>query len=157
MIAKSKIITAIIASTAMILAIFTPTSLVFAQEIITLNLTGSEEVPPVETEATGLLEFKVQDLESVPYSINATNIEGVTAGHIHFGKAGENGPIVVTLFKYDTPMNEVSETGTITADKLEGPLAGKQLEELITAGANGTLYVNVHTEANPNGEIRGQS
>lgn len=54
-------------------------------------------------------------------------------------------------------MNEVSENGTITADKLEGPLAGKQLSDLITAGANGTLYINVHTEGNPNGEIRGQS
>lgn len=149
--------TAIVATTAMILATLIPTSLVSAQEIITINLTGNEEVPPVQTEATGTVEFKIEGLDSIPYSVNATNIEGVTAGHVHFGKAGENGPIVVTLFKYDSPMNEVSETGTITADKLEGPLAGKQLEELITAGANGTLYVNVHTEANPNGEIRGQT
>jgi hypothetical protein len=158
MIKKSTVLTAIIAATAMLLATLNPTSLVFAQEPekITLNLTGSEEVPPVETEATGVVEFKL-DLESLPYSINATSIEGVTAGHIHFGKAGENGPVVVTLFKYDTPMNEVSEQGTITADKLEGPLEGKQLSDLITAGSNGTLYVNVHTEANPNGEIRGQS
>ena len=149
--------TAIVATTALILATLIPTSLVSAQEIITINLTGNEEVPPVQTEATGTVEFKIEGLDSIPYSVNATNIEGVTAGHVHFGKAGENGPIVVTLFKYDSPMNEVSETGTITADKLEGPLAGKHLEELITAGANGTLYVNVHTEANPNGEIRGQT
>ena len=33
----------------------------------------------------------------------------VTAGHIHLGAKGENGPIVVTLFKYDSPMNEVSK------------------------------------------------
>jgi CHRD domain len=158
MIAKSRVFTAIIAVTAMLLATLIATNLVFAQEPekITLNLTGSEEVPPVETEATGVVEFGL-DLESIPYSINATNIEGVTAGHIHFGKAGENGPVVVTLFKYDTPMNEVSETGTITAELLEGPLEGKQISDLITAGSNGTLYINVHTEENPNGEIRGQS
>jgi hypothetical protein len=157
MTSKSKIMTSILASTAMILVTLTPTSLVFAQEppIITINLTGSEEVPPVQTEATGVAEI-IPGLDSILYNVNATNIEGATAGHVHFGKAGENGPIVVTLFKYDTPMNEVSENGTITVDKLEGPLAGKQLSELITAGANGTLYVNVHTEANPNGEIRGQ-
>jgi CHRD domain len=53
-------------------------------------------------------------------------------------------------------MNEVSENGTITADKLEGPMAGKQISDLAAAGNNGTLYVNVHTEQNPNGEIRGQ-
>jgi hypothetical protein len=88
--------------------------------------------------------------------MNATNIEGVTAGHIHLGAKGENGPIVVTLFKYDSPMNEVSENGTITADKLEGPMAGKQISDLASTGANGMLYVNVHTEQNPNGEIRGQ-
>jgi hypothetical protein len=134
------------------------TSLVFAQgpPTITINLTGSEEVPPVQTEATGVAEFIPVGMDSIAYSVNATNIEGVTAGHIHLGAIGENGPIVVTLFKYDTPMNEVSENGTITADKLEGTMAGKQISDLATAGANGTLYVNVHTEQNPNGEIRGQ-
>ena len=39
---------------------------------------------------------------------------------------------------------------------LEGPLAGKQLSDLSIAMSNGTIYVNVHTEQNPNGEIRGQ-
>jgi hypothetical protein len=53
-------------------------------------------------------------------------------------------------------MNQVSETGSITADKLEGPMAGKQLSDLATAMNNGETYVNIHTEANPNGEIRGQ-
>lgn len=157
MISKSKIMTVIVATTTMILATLLPTSLVFAQEKISINLTGNDEVPPVQTEATGMVEFKIEGLDSIPYSLNATNIEGVTAGHVHFGKTGENGPIVVTLFKYDTPMNEVSENGIITADKLEGPLADKPVADLITAGSNGTLYINVHTEANPNGEIRGQT
>jgi hypothetical protein len=130
---------------------------VFAQQPqkIVMNLSGSEEVPPVQTEATGVAEFTPGE-DSVAYSINATNIEGATAGHIHLGKQGENGPVVVTLFKYDSPMNEVSESGTFTVDKLEGPLAGKQLSDLAIAGANATLYVNIHTQQNPNGEIRGQ-
>lgn len=59
-------------------------------------------------------------------------------------------------FDADTPTNQVAESGTITADKLEGPMAGKQIFDLATAGANGTLYINIHTEQNPNGEIRGQ-
>jgi CHRD domain len=143
---------------ALTLSSYSLTSLVFAQgpPPIVVNLTGSEEVPPVQTEATGIAEFMPMGMDSVDYSVNATNIEGVTAGHIHFGAKGENGPVVVTLFKYDTPTNEVSENGTITADKLEGPMAGKQISDLAAAGNNGTLYVNVHTEQNPNGEIRGQ-
>jgi hypothetical protein len=123
---------------------------------IIVNLSGNEEVPPVQSEATGVAEFIPMGPDSIAYSVNATNIEGATAGHIHLGKQGENGPVVVTLFKYDSPMNEVSENGTITADTLEGPMVGKQIFDLATAGANGTLYVNIHTEQNPNGEIRGQ-
>jgi hypothetical protein len=53
-------------------------------------------------------------------------IQKATAGHIHLGAKSENGPIVVTLFQYDTPMNEVSENGTITDDKLEGPMTGSK-------------------------------
>jgi CHRD domain len=133
------------------------TSSVFAQEQkFMATLSGQEEVPPTNSQATGMAEFTVMGADSVQYNVNATNIQGVTAGHIHSGKQGENGPVVVTLFKYDSPMNQVSETGSITADKLEGPMAGKQLSDLATAMNNGETYVNIHTEANPNGEIRGQ-
>jgi hypothetical protein len=134
------------------------TNLVLAQgpPTFVIDLLGSEEVPPVQTDATGVAEIRPMGADSIAYSVNATNIEGVTAGHVHLGKQGENGPIVVTLFNYDSPMNGVSETGTITADKLEGPMAGKQISDLAAAGANGTLYINIHTEQNPDGEIRGQ-
>jgi CHRD domain len=150
--------TTIVIFAALTLSSYGLTSLVSAQEpmTITVNLTGNEEVPPLQTEATGIAEFTPMGMDSIAYSINATNIEGATAGHVHLGAKGENGPVVVTLFKYDTPMNQVSENGTITADKLEGPMAGKQISDLAAAGGNGTLYVNVHTEQNPNGEIRGQ-
>jgi hypothetical protein len=134
------------------------TSVVFAQgpPTIQVSLKGSEEVPPVHTEAIGVAGLKQIGMEYRAYSVNATNIQGATAGHIHLGAKGENGPVVFTLFKYDKPMNEVSENGTITADKFEGPMAGKQMSDLATAGVKGMLYVNIHTEQNPNGEIRGQ-
>ena len=35
-------------------------------------------------------------------------------------------------------------------------MAGQPFPELGTAALNGDLYVNIHTEQNPNGEIRGQ-
>ena len=84
------------------------------------------------------------------------NIQGVTAGHIHSGKPGENGPVVVTLFKYTSPKDQVSEVGKLTADKLQWPMAGKKISDLTTAMTNGGTYVNIHTEKNPNGEIRGE-
>ena len=134
------------------------TSLASAQgpPTIPVDLKGSEEVPPVQTEAIGVAGLKQIGMEYRAYSVNATNIQGASAGHIHLGAKGENGPVVFTLFKYDTPMNEVSENGTITADKFEGQMAGKQMSDLATAGVKGMLYVNIHTEQNPNGEIRGQ-
>jgi hypothetical protein len=145
-----------------IVAAYGSIDLVFAQgpPKFTINLTGSEEVPPVQTNATGTAEISAFDIssDSISYGINATNISGVTAAHTHLGKQGENGPIVATFFKYvgPRPINEVMEGGTITADDLEGPLKGKPLSELAVAGANGSLYINIHTEQYPNGEIRGQ-
>ena len=132
-------------------------NLVFAQgeQKFAATLSAQEEVPPTNSQATGMAEFTVMG-DNVQYSVNASNIQSVTAGHIHSGKQGENGPIVVTLFNYDSPMNQVAEQGSITADKLEGPMAGKQLSDLATAMSNGSTYVNIHTEQNPNGEIRGQ-
>ena len=133
-------------------------SLAFAQgQKFMAKLSGQDEVlPPVQTEATGIAEFTPMGTDSVMYSVNASNIQGVTAGHIHLGKQGENGPVVVTLFKYESPMNQVSESGSFTADKFEGPWAGKKLSDAATAMTNGETYVNIHTEQNPNGEIRGQ-
>lgn len=134
--------------------------LVFAQgeSKFMINLTGSEEVPPVQTNTTGMAEISAFDIasDSISYAINVPSIQGATAGHTHLGKQGENGPIVVTFFRYGSPMNEVKETGTITEDMLEGPMKGKPLSELALAGANGSLYINIHTEQYPDGEIRGQ-
>ena len=55
-------------------------SMASAQEpmTITVNLTGNEEVPPVQTEATGVAEFTPMGMDSIGYTINATNIEGAT-------------------------------------------------------------------------------
>lgn len=134
--------------------------LVFAQgeSKFMINLTGNEEVPPVQTNTTGTGEISAFDIasDSISYAINVPDIENATAGHTHLGKPGEIEPIVVSFFRYGSPMYGVMETGMITADMLEGPMEGKPLSELALAGANGSLYINIHTEQNSNGEIRGQ-
>jgi hypothetical protein len=154
-------VAAVLATLAITAATHGMTDLAFAQGAAKFgfNLTGSEEVPPVQTNVTGMADISAYTIatDSITYSVNATNIKDVTAGHIHFGKQGENGPIVFTMFKYDPPKDGVLETGTITADKLEGPMKGKKVSDLAFAGANGSLYMNIHTVENPNGEIRGTS
>ena len=120
-------------------------------------LSGDQEVPPVNTQATGIADFSPSnDGDSFDYTITVTDIEGVTAGHIHFGIEGQNGPVAVTLFEFDSPQNEVSENGIINTEDLSGPLEGMQITDLVDTFNDGNAYVNIHTEQNPNGEIRGQ-
>ena len=132
-----------------------------AEQKFTAKLFGDMEVPPVETNATGLAEFKpIQEENIVTYSLNVTDIDNVTAAHIHMGKQGQNGPIVVTLFKPDTPTEKMVtgllSEGNITTANLEGPLAGKQLSDLTSSMLANETYVNIHTAQHKNGEIRGQ-
>jgi hypothetical protein len=96
--------------------------------------------------------------DKVWFKLNVTDMQGVTQAHIHTGKQGENGPILVTLYKSNTPqpINGKLAYGNITANLLEGPMKGKQISDLTTAMSNGSTYVNVHTEKYPKGEIRGQ-
>ena len=131
-------------------------------EAFVATLSGDKEVPPVQTQATGTAGFSQPHLNNMTYGVQVNNIEGVTAAHIHQGKEGQNGPIIVTLFKADNntgtgPVNGQLVGGTISNDMLEGPMAGKILEgDLVKAIQNGQAYVNVHTTENPDGAIRGQ-
>jgi hypothetical protein len=133
-------------------------NIVFAQkEKFNAILSGQEEVPPVQTTASGMAWFKPMQ-DNVWFKLNVTDMQGVTKAHIHTATVGENGPVVVTLYKSDTPqpINGKLAYGNITANLLEGPLKGKQISDLATAMSNGSTYVNVHTQKHPNGEIRGQ-
>ncbi|TVP41118.1 exported protein of unknown function [Candidatus Nitrosocosmicus arcticus] len=86
-------------------------------------LSVDEDVPTMYTHAVGIADFASSE-NSIEYIMKATGKEGSTAGHIHYGIEGEYGPVVVPLFKYDTPQNQISESGAISADNLTGPLEG---------------------------------
>jgi CHRD domain-containing protein len=130
------------------------------QQTFTATMTGIEEVPPKNTQATGSAKFvSSSDGNSMTYRIRVAHINGVTMAHIHSGSIGKNGPIVVTLFKSATPtgpMNGPLSQGTITSANLEGPLKGKTISDLVKLINDGKAYANVHTQQNPKGEIRGQ-
>jgi hypothetical protein len=124
-------------------------------------LSGASEVPPVQTIASGFadLDVEIEDGQRVvDYQLSVSNISRVTQAHIHQGNSSENGPIIVPLFNASAPTGPVTgqlAEGQITPANFVGPLQGMQLDDLITLIQNGTAYVNVHTEQNPQGEIRG--
>ncbi|MFL6404808.1 MAG: CHRD domain-containing protein [Nitrososphaeraceae archaeon] len=136
------------------------------------RLTGDKEVPPVDTDATGRIRLTANSQQDVlDYQLSVSNLNGVATGaHIHRGSAGTNGPIVANLNIRSTfagasasasagggsAMTSTSTGGTITSADLKGPLAGKQVSDLIKLIEDGKAYVNVHTRQHTNGEIRGQ-
>ena len=154
----STIMILIAVTITMVSAIILSNQIVLAQnQKFNAKLSGQQEVPPVQTTASGMAWFKSMQ-DKVWFKLNVTDMQGVTQAHIHTGKQGENGPILVTLYKSDTPqpINGKLAYGNITANLLEGPMKGKQISDLATAMSNGSTYVNVHTEKYPKGEIRGQ-
>jgi hypothetical protein len=131
------------------------------------HLRGSDEVPPVDTKAQGnsILHLSKSG-DSLRFKLIVADIDNVTQAHIHCGAEGVNGPIVVFLFPLHpagVTENGVLNQGTITnADILPAPDSAvcpgglANLDQLLAKLRSGGAYVNVHTTANPAGEIRGQ-
>ena len=119
-----------------------------SSQTFTAKLSGKDEVPPVNTQASGMATFQPSsDGKEVNYDLSTSNLQGFMMAHIHQGKAGENGQPVAGL-----QMGK----GKITSSDLQGPLAGKQISDLVNLMKSGGAYTNVHTQQNQNGEIRGQ-
>ena len=116
-------------------------------ETFAATLSGAAEVPPVTTNATGTATFTLTG-NSLAFAITVTDIDEANAAHIHAGAAGANGGVMVGLF--DGPTTAAGFSGTLA----EGTVT--VVDSVITRLQNGTAYVNVHTDANPGGEIRGQ-
>ncbi|HLN34670.1 MAG TPA: CHRD domain-containing protein [Nitrososphaeraceae archaeon] len=130
----------------------------YAEEIYTTPLVGFEEVPPVPTNSSGFAVLKY-DNKTLNYQINVTNLDKIKSSHIHIGAFGENGDVIATLFNSSSPTGLINGTltqGTITTSDLEGPFAGKSLQDVIAQIKQLKAYINVHTVNYPNGEIRGQ-
>ena len=109
---------------------------------IKVTLSGTQEVPPVTTSATGSGTIMINADKSVGGSVTTSGIAGVAA-HIHEAAAGMNGPVIVPMTK------SAENTWTVIAG---AKLTDSQYESYKT----GKLYVNVHSAAYKGGEIRGQ-
>jgi CHRD domain len=107
-----------------------------------VNLSGSQEVPPVSTAARGSGTITVLMDRSVSGTVTTSGVAG-TVAHIHMAAPGQNGPVII-------PLNR-------TGDNVWSVPPGIRLNDVqYEAFKLGNLYVNVHSAANPNGEIRGQ-
>ena len=111
------------------------------------RFTGDQEVPPVSTDATGVGSFYLNAaMDTLCINITVNGLSGpITGAHIHEGMAGMNGGVLVG-FTDDVDGNSIQ--ATLTGDDLT--------PELLRAMLNEELYFNIHTDANPAGEIRAQ-
>ena len=140
--------------------ILSATAVFAAEQNFKADLSGSDEVSGVDTPAKGEAKFVFSNNGlTVRYTIDVRDIENPTVAHIHLGAAGKSGPPVVNLFT--GPKKEGKFRGNLvqasfTAKDLKGDLSGKTLNDLAALIKSGDVYVNVHTDANPGGEIRGQ-
>lgn len=127
--------------------IITPTTLTF---VATLN--GAAESPAKNVPGTGTATI-IKSGGTYTYTITFSGMTGaVAAGHIH-GPApvGANANVIVPF-----NVTGAGTTGTITGTFTSTNTATISNDSLDVLMKTGNAYVNLHTQANPGGEIRGQ-
>lgn len=115
--------------------------------MVSARLSGAQEVPAVTTNANGVASFFMNaSMDTMCVNISVNGLSGpITGIHVHDGEAGTNGPVLTNLTPY------------VSGNRITTMLTGSDLTPAIRAQyLRGELYLNVHTAANPNGEIRGQ-
>ncbi len=108
------------------------------------TLAGTVEVPPVQTAGKGTAAVNVDTAtKQASWRVEYSGLSGpATAAHIHCGAtAGANAGVAVPLG--NAAASPITGSGAMTDAQLADLQAGK-------------CYVNVHTDANKGGEIRGQ-
>ncbi len=118
---------------------------VSAQVFFTASLSGSQSVPPAVSNGTGTA-WAVLNMssKSLTYRVTYAELDSTfTAAHFHLGAAGVNGPVVHPI------------TSTFIGNTASGTWSNIP-DTLITALMKGDIYINIHSEKYPAGEIRGQ-
>lgn len=115
--------------------------------LITARLSGAQEVPAVSTGASGVAGLLLNSTrDSLFINVSVANLSGAITGiHIHDGAKGTNGGVLTNLSTF------------VAGNFISTVITGANLNSTMIAGLlSGKYYLNVHTAANPNGEIRGQ-
>lgn len=129
--------------------ITSPTQAQDEDTTFTARISGSSQVAPIATQASGELTATL-DGDSLFVSGSFENLSDTyTNSHLHMGLAGQDGGVAIGL----TPtLGEDETSGDWDIDENRFELTAEQKELLL----NRELYVNVHSETYPAGEIRGQ-
>jgi len=110
-------------------------------------LSGTQQVPPVQTTATGTADLTYDPATRVlTWNLNYSGLSGpATMVHFHGpADAGKNGPPVIWLSPKGSPVQvPVKGEATLTPEQAQQFSAGE-------------WYINVHTQDHQAGEIRGQ-
>jgi len=117
----------------------------------TAQLTGAQEVPSVSTTATGTGSFRLNASQTeLQFNITVCNLTGlITFAHFHNAPAGINASVVRDI---KLSFNGNTASGVWKSTDNSQPLTPALVDSLLS----GRIYVNIHTAANPGGEIRGQ-
>jgi CHRD domain len=123
------------------------TSAAFAATMsFNVQLTGDQQVPPVQTPGSGTAHLTYNTTtRRVSWTIRFSKLSSpATMAHFHDGAEGKNGPVVIWLSKKGAPVTSpITGHATLTPDQATQFLAGD-------------WYINVHSKDHPAGEIRGQ-
>jgi len=127
------------------------------------RLSGIHETPSIFTPATGQFEATLGS-QQLTFMLSYAGLSApVTAAHIHFAQDRVAGAIIAFLCGGDNkppcpqegPVNGTIVPSDIIAVEEQGVPAGA-FDALVAAMVSGAAYANVHTQAHPAGEIRGQ-
>jgi glucose/arabinose dehydrogenase len=122
----------------------------------TAHLNGRNEVPMVNLLAQGQAVVKIRN-GALDVKLTVARLEDITAAHIHCAPAGLNGPVGLTLYSDGpTSQNGILVNDTFDAPDVDNACEWTDLADVVQAILDGNAYVNVHTEDNPAGAIRGQ-
>jgi hypothetical protein len=113
--------------------------------VLTTRLTGEVEVPgPGDRDGTGVarLRFNLEE-RRICYTIRVDDVAPLTAAHIHQGRAGVAGPVVVPL-----PVGPEGGSGCVRG------VERATIRAILNAPQR--YYVNVHNRPFPAGALRGQ-
>lgn len=115
--------------------------------LMSARMDGAQQTPSLSVGGTGLASFLLNaNRDSLCVNITFSNLSGApTAMHIHGGGVGVSGPVLLDL---SSSINGNRATAVVTGTTLTALLKSNMLK--------GLTYLNIHTAANPNGEVRGQ-